>query len=116
MTVLLDQAKGISIQGYCRLMGVQCPEVRTLDAYEKKRGNCAKWFTETWFGSAMSGHLHDQEPGSYAFFAYAREDDKYGRWLAHVECIKGHCLNDDLIASNNAISYLGPTALHEEKF
>ena len=105
------------MEGWSRLMGVQCPEIRTTDVQEKLKGYQAKWYTEAWFGGSLSGHLHGQNPDSDAFYAYAREDDKYGRWLTHIECVEGHCLNDALVASNNAISYLGPTGLtQEEKF
>ena len=117
MSVLLDRSKGIRMEGYSRLMGVQCPEVRTTDLSEKRKGLLAKRYTETWFSDTLSGHLHGQDTNSDAFYAYSSEDDKYGRWMSHIECIRGHCLNDALIASNNAISYLGPTGLtQEEKF
>lgn len=113
ITAMLDSAKGVIGQGYVRLMGVQCAEIRTTDPEEKRQGYEAKKYTEVWFNT----HLHGAIINSYAFVMYAETDDKYGRWLGHIECSQGHCVNDDLLASKHAISYLGPTGLSiEEQF
>jgi hypothetical protein len=108
IVALLDEAKGVYAQGYMRLMGVQCPEIRGGTAATKAKAQRAKSFTEAWLSH---DHLHGLDSDEYPFLFYAICVDKYGRWLAHVECIQGHCLNDDLIAEGHAVSYLGPTGI-----
>jgi endonuclease YncB( thermonuclease family) len=82
-----------------RLANVNAPELKTGAPGQQARAFSDAWVTQ-----------HDHEGGRrfYLRFYHVWQDD-FGRFLARVECSEGHCLNDDLVASGNAVPYLVQT-------
>jgi endonuclease YncB( thermonuclease family) len=82
---------------HLRAYGINCPEMRT------EAGPVAKQYAVDWFAEhAPLGAVIIQT------FPDKRLDDRsdnFGRWLARVIAQDGACLNDDLLASGNAVVY-----------
>lgn len=81
-----------------RLYGVNCPEMHGPGPI-KAAGLAAKDFTQQWF----FGHF------KFRLVSHKREgdNDKYGRYLAEIFPLDGGTsLNEDLISSGHAVSYL----------
>jgi endonuclease YncB( thermonuclease family) len=71
-----------------RLSGVNCPELASA------QGPAARDFTRQW----LTDH-----PAPYTLVTRGSGRDKYGRLCGELRAVDGHCLNDDLLSSGNAV-------------
>lgn len=79
-----------------RIYGVDTPELRTSDVEEKKYGLMSKEFVVRWCS------------GKELFLVVGKDYlDKFGRVLGSIEDSNGNSLADDIISSNNGVSYFG---------
>lgn len=110
-------AGGIVKRVTLRLLGVDTPEIRTLDLAEKGLANRARdrvlsWLAPDLFGGRRSHPLTDAEVEAVfrAHVVLARvqcgDADKYGRCLATVRNDAG-CINDILLQEGFAEEYEG---------
>jgi micrococcal nuclease len=99
--VEIDLGFDISIFKRVRLAGIDTPESRTTDKYEKSLGLESKAKLKQMLSSATTIVIKTEKPDS---------SEKYGRvlgWL-YIDDTK-ISINDTLIASGYAWSYLGDT-------
>jgi micrococcal nuclease len=99
--VEIDLGFDISITKRVRLAGIDTPESRTTDKYEKSLGLESKAKLKQILSSATTIVIKTEKPDS---------SEKYGRvlgWL-YIDDTKVS-INDTLIASGYAWSYLGDT-------
>ena len=109
-----DTVQGVTIDcGFCaryypptglRLLGVNTPELHSPDAATRARAEQARTFTTAWL-TEHAAHLDGDLTAAFPFAVTTQKTDHFARWLATVRCGQGHCLNDDLIASGNAVPY-----------
>lgn len=94
--VAVDLGFKASITTPVRLFGVNAPEKSTAS------GHIAAQWTQRWLDSHDAWRLgltiRSVHPGAYG--------DKYGRWLARVWASSGAELNQELLASGNAVPFL----------
>jgi endonuclease YncB( thermonuclease family) len=88
----LDPIK-MTIQLVIRLYGVNAPELKTA------AGKTAKAWVEQW----LTDHAPD---GQIVLHTMKDRREKYGRYLGIMFSLAGDCLNDDLVASGNAVPYM----------
>jgi len=95
----IDLGFDISLTKRIRLSGIDTPESRTTDAYEKKLGLEVK----EWLKKKVEGEheilIRTQLPDS---------TEKYGRILGRLY-VDGVCLNDSMVAEGYAWEYDGGT-------
>jgi len=77
----------------CRLHGINCPELRSKDAEERKAAKAAKDFTSS------------ELPIGSMVLVYSVELDKYGRPLVDIFYGDKH-LNVELVSNNHAKLYM----------
>ena len=86
----LDLGFGIELDGRCRLLGVDCPEVK---GPSRELGKKATLFSAEWLASRQ-------------MLASVEGKDSFGRWLVVViDEPSGAKLSDALIESGNAVLY-----------
>ena len=90
--LLVDVGFGIYSKQVIRLAGIDCPELDSKDADEKKRAYEAKRFTELFF--QMQGQLEVE----------VTQKDPYGRWVGHVR-IANVDLSEVLLREGHAKPY-----------
>lgn len=77
-----------------RLLGVNAPE---MHGASRPAGVEAKTFTTTWLA----------EVGEWPLVVQTSKSDDFGRYLARIwRASDGRCLNDDLVASGNAVPFM----------
>lgn len=84
-----------------RLLGINTPEVHDPDPILRAQAAAATAFTAKWF----IDHVFHGTPSSWPFNLRTEKSDAFGRYLAFVECLEGHSLTDDLLASGLAVVY-----------
>jgi micrococcal nuclease len=89
----IDLGFKLSWKVSCRLHGINCPEVRSKDAKERKAAKAAKDFTAS------------ELPIGSIVLVYSVELDKYGRSLVDVFYGDKH-LNEELVSNNHAKLYM----------
>jgi endonuclease YncB( thermonuclease family) len=96
-----DLAFGIYSHHELRYLGLNCPEAHTPGGPE------ATAFAVAWYAEHAIHLAANQDP-SWPFFlrSVKRDVEKFGRYLCLVTCGQNHSLNDELIASGNAVPYL----------
>jgi endonuclease YncB( thermonuclease family) len=90
-TVTVDVDLGFRVTIHAqplRLFGVNCPELPTV------AGIAAQTFTRQWLKDHHAPHMLVQSGDGR---------DKYGRLLGRLIAADGRCLNDDLLAANQAV-------------
>lgn len=92
-----------------RLTGVNAPEIFHGDAAEVERGKAARSFVIGWLAE-HAAHTSDANRTNdrYPFMVGSDKSEKYGRYLAVIQCGKGHSLNHALLDSGNAVPYMVP--------
>ena len=88
-----------------RLVGVDCPEIRTKDPLEKEKGLAARDYSLAWVVK-HAAHVAGELSVEYPFAILCTKTDTFSRPLVRLECGQGHCLNDDLIAAGHAVLYM----------
>ena len=92
--VMVDLGFNIHIKSRIRLVGINCPETRTRDLEEKKRGLAAK--------ERMQAFCETQE-GEYLILK-SHGVGKYGRVLGEIQK-NGAIINNILLAEGHAKKY-----------
>lgn len=105
----IDLGFGIFFHVIVRLAGINCPEINSKDADEKRLALMAKVYTEQFFFESKEIVLK----------TYKDQKEKYGRYLAEVKRIEGkdkkeRILNQELIDQGLAKSYMS-LLIKEEK-
>jgi endonuclease YncB( thermonuclease family) len=94
--VEVDLGMDVKIKTTLRLYGINAPE---MHGETKAAGTAAKAYALSWFAGHVGG-------GEFTVRTYKDAKEKYGRYLATVIAPDGAVLNDDLVASGNAVVYL----------
>lgn len=92
---IVFEYKGEMIRLNCRLLGVDCPELRTKNPKEKKAGIKSKWFVQR----LITYKVFKVELGKF---------DKYGRVLINV-FINKTTLTEMIIKNGYGVAYNGGT-------
>lgn len=81
-----------------RLLGINAPEVH---GNTKILGLAAKQYTINWLQAAIVLNLQ------WPLRIHTEKDDSFGRYLAYIWRLSDeHCLNDDLLESGNAVTFM----------
>jgi micrococcal nuclease len=103
--VEIDLGFDISITKRVRLAGIDTPESRTSDKYEKTLGLESKAFLKQRLASAQTVVIRTEKPDS---------SEKYGRVLGWLYLDEDKTsFNETMIASGYAWSYLGDTKVKD---
>ncbi len=80
-----------------RLKGINCPELHSKDAEEKKRGAAAR----DYLTSLISGE------GQLVVTTFLDKQEKYGRFLAELSNASGEDVNEEMVKAGHAVPYDG---------
>lgn len=89
--VLVDLGFRITIDGRCRLAGINAPETST------KAGKDARSWLNEWFTARPEFVIRTEKD----------RGDKYGRWLATIISHDGTVLNEAIVAAGHAVAWDG---------
>lgn len=99
ITVDVDLGYGVTSRHSIRVLGVNCPELRSGD--DREAGLAARMFTVGWIDAAVARATDAEWP----LLMRSEKADKYGRYLGDVYTYRDEHLTPALLDSGNGVPY-----------
>lgn len=99
LDVSIDLGFGIQRQDRVRAYGLNCREIHSRDAKEKRAGLVDKEFATALLPAGTEVTIRSHKP--------ANPEEKYGRWLATITLPDGRDFAESMIAAGCGVPYFG---------